>query len=95
MGELEAKHKGFDREKVKAYLQKLHETDPDKANELNSKTGWELVWVTELKPKDVNNDEFNPARNVDAVDRSQEILEAVSTGTVTLADEQNVMSKFL
>ncbi len=95
INELKSKHDGFDENKVEEYLKKLHETNPNKANELNNKVGWELIWATELKPKDVENDNPNLGRNIDPVERASEVLDAVASGGVTLADEQEVMSKFL
>lgn len=92
---LSDKHTGFDASAVKEKLEEIAKTDPDRAEELNSPTGWELLWVTELAPKHVDNDNPNFGRNVPPVDRSEEILKKVEeTGVVSLADKKNVLRDF-
>ncbi len=91
---LEQKYDGFDANAVKDYLVELNKTDPDKAQALNNSVGWENVWITELAPK-VDNDAISFGRNVAPVDRSEEVLEKVNEGTVTFADEQDVLGKLL
>ena len=95
INEIKSKHNDFDKDKVHQYLKELHKKDPQKAEELNSKVGWELIWVNELKPKEVENDNPNFGRNIDPIDRANEVLEQVVKGGVTLADEQDVIGKFL
>jgi hypothetical protein len=92
--DLQNKYDGFDSNAIKDYLVELNKTNPEEAAELNDKKGWELVWLTQIAPK-VNNDVVSFGRNVPPVDRTDEVLERVNNGTVTFADEQDVLGKLL
>jgi uncharacterized protein (UPF0335 family) len=94
IAQLQNQYDGFDSKAVKDYLVELNKTDPEKAESLNNQVGWENVWLTQIAPK-VNNDVVSFGRNVPPVDRTEEVLEKVNNGTVTFADEQDVLGKLL
>ncbi len=95
ISEIKEKHKDFDENKIKNFLSELHKTDPQKAKSLNNPLGWEVIHNDNFSKKAVDNDNPNFGRNVDPVERATEVFEAVKSGTVTLADEQDVMGKLL
>lgn len=95
ISELESKHEGFSKDKVHEYLKELHKSNPEKADKLNNSVGWENIWITELQPKEVENDNPNMGRNVNPVERASEVLDSVAGGGVTLADEQDVLRNLL
>lgn len=85
---LASKHDGFKREDITKYLQELHKTDPKKAEELNSPLGFENIYLMEFAPKEVDNDDFDPARNVDPVKRSEELETKIESGEMLSLSEQ-------
>lgn len=85
---LSQEHKGFNADAVKSKLKEIHKTDPEKAAMLNNPIGWENLWLKELAPKDVNNDDISFGRNVDPVDRHEEFIEKINSGEGLSLDEQ-------
>lgn len=92
--EIKTRHSDFDEKKVYEYLKELNEKEPDRAAALNNPIGWENVWY-QIKPQTPVNDNFYRGRNVAPVDRSDEVFGLVKSGGATLADEADVIAKFL
>jgi hypothetical protein len=92
--EIKTRHSDFDEKKVYEYLKELNEKEPDRAAALNNPIGWENVWY-QIKPQTPVNDNFYRGRNVAPVDRSDEVLGLVKSGGATLADEADLIAKFL
>jgi uncharacterized protein (UPF0335 family) len=88
IGKLQSEHKGFDAEAVKTRLKEIHKEDPARAEELNNPLGWENLWLKELSPKEVQNDNISFGRNVDPVDRHEEFMEKIGSGEGLSLDEQ-------
>lgn len=85
---LKTKHDGFDDSKVKDYLVELNKTDPERANDLNNPIGWENVWLTQFKQKEVDNDNPNFGRNIEPVDRSEEVEERANRGDILSIEDE-------
>ena len=93
---LKAKYEDFDMSKVKDYLVELNKTDPAKAKALNNSVGFENIYLTTFKPKEVENDHPIFGRNVEGVDRSAEVREKLSNGqNISSNDKQTLLSKFI
>lgn len=93
---LSKKHKGFDSQKVKEKLEEIAKTDSDLAEMYNNPIGWENLWINDLAPKKVENDQPEYGRNVDPVERRDEILQKVQSGGIASLDEKaSVLGKYL
>ncbi len=93
---LKAKYDDFDMNKIKEHLVTLHKTNPELANSLNNSVGFENVYLTEFKPKPVDNDDVSLGRNVGSVERNEEIKEKIANGErITSSDKQSLLSKFI
>lgn len=94
VNDIKTRHSDFDDKKVYEYLKKLNETDPQKAAALNNPLGWENVWY-QIRPTTPSNDRFTSGRNTEPVDRDDEVFSLVKSGGATLADEADVVAKYL
>lgn len=95
VSEIKTRHADFNPDQIRNYLVELNKTDPAKAESLNNSVGWELLHLQNFAAKPVNNDYFGHGREGGGVDRSTEILERVSSGNVSVADQAAVLAKYL
>lgn len=84
----------FDEKAVYEHLKKMNETDPKKAQAYNNPIGWENIW-NQIKPVAPSNDRFTRGRNTEPVNRDDEVFSLVKSGGATLADEADVVAKYL
>jgi hypothetical protein len=96
ISEIKGKYADFDANKVKEFLVNLNKTDPKKANALNNPIGWENIYLTQFAPKNVENDDVSFGRNVDPVERGEEVMERVKNGEIiSVDDELSIYGKLL
>jgi hypothetical protein len=92
--DIQSRHKDFDMDKVAEYLSNLYKTDPQKAERLNNSTGFELVWLNELAPKEVKNDDITGGRN-NGVSDDEALQEKIRNGEATFDDEAKALADLL
>lgn len=91
---LQKSYPTFEADKVKEFLIELHKTNPQKAQELNTPLGWELIHLQNFEPKKGNNDYVDFGRN-GGIDRSGEVLEKLDNGgRATLQDKKALLGKY-
>jgi len=59
---IKAEYPDFDIEKVSAFLQEMHKTNPEKAEAYNTPAGWEAVWLKNFAAREEDGT-FDPGRN--------------------------------
>lgn len=94
VNDIKSRHNDFDEKAVYEHLKKMNETDPTRANMLNNPIGWENIWY-QIRPKTPHNDQVSRSRNAGATNRDEEVFGLVKKGGVTLADEADVIGKYL
>ena len=89
IADIQTRDKNFDVSKVQEYLEKINQTDPQRADELNSPLGWEWVW-NQIKPKEVLNDDYdyNSVRRGSSIDEQKAMLEKVNSGEFLSVDDE-------
>lgn len=94
VADIKTRYSDFDEKKVYEHLKKMNETDPKKAQAYNNPIGWENIWH-QIKPTTPTNDSFTRGRNTPPVNRDDEVFSLVKSGSATLADEADVVAKYL
>lgn len=93
---LQTKYPEFDADKIKNHLVEMYKTDPEKAEGLNNELGFELLYLQEFAPKNVDNDEVEFGRNNGGTSRVDEVREKVkSGGSLSFEDKRTLLGKYL
>ncbi|NOQ32445.1 MAG: hypothetical protein GQ570_15155 [Helicobacteraceae bacterium] len=95
VADIQTRYADFDESKITAHLKELKKSDPAEAKRMNNPLGWELLHQRNFAEKAVDNDYVGHGRGGESVDRTDEILEKVQKGRVSLDDEAQVLKKFM
>jgi hypothetical protein len=91
-GEMQAKHSGFDINKVTDYLKELDKKIPGRGTSLFTPEGIEMVWLTKFANS--GNSGFDASRGSGIGKEESELIEKFKNGTSTYEDELKIFEKY-